>query len=58
MAVTGHTTMTEVTRYTAAADQVRLAEAAIAALPVGTDGEQELANRDERFPSGGPKALA
>jgi integrase len=42
-AVTGHKTLKEVERYTRAAEQKRLAEAAIAAVS-GTDAVHELAN--------------
>jgi hypothetical protein len=37
-AITGHTTDSEVARYTAAADQVRLAEQAINAISSGERG--------------------
>lgn len=42
-AITGHKTDQEVSRYTAAADQERLAEQAMAAA-YGMDGEQKLSN--------------
>jgi integrase len=42
MAVTGHRSIEEVERYTEAAEQVRLAEQAIARL--GTNGEQTVSN--------------
>jgi integrase len=44
--ITGHKTDKEVSRYTAAADQVRLAEQAMAAA-YGADGEQKLSNHVE-----------
>lgn len=45
-AVTGHKTDREVTRYTAAADQARLADQAMA-LTYGMDGERKLSNPAE-----------
>ncbi len=44
--ISGHTTLKEVSRYTKAADQELLAEAAIRAN-AGPDGEQKMANLDE-----------
>lgn len=45
-AITGHKTDAEVSRYTAAADQKRLADKAMG-LTYGMEGEQKLSNRDE-----------
>lgn len=45
-AITGHKTDKEVSRYTAAADQVRLAEQAMAAA-YGMEGEQKLSNHHD-----------
>jgi len=42
-AITGHKTDKEVARYTAAADQIRLAEQAMEAA-YGMEGEQKLSN--------------
>lgn len=47
-AITGHKTDREVSRYTAAADQERLAEQAMAAA-YGMEGEQKLSNHGERL---------
>lgn len=47
-AVTGHKTDTEVSRYTAAADQARLAAQAMATT-YGMESEQKLSNRPERL---------
>ncbi len=47
-AITGHKTDKEVARYTAAADQVRLAEQAMAAA-YGMEEEQKTSNRSERL---------
>ncbi len=46
MAVTGHKTSREVSRYTASRDQERAAERAFEALSDWTDSEQNLANRE------------
>ncbi len=46
--ISGHKTLEEVSRYTSAADQELLAEAAIQAI-TGSDGEQKVANLDERL---------
>jgi integrase len=56
MAVTGHKTTAEVTRYTQAADQELLAEQAISALP-NTETEQTLANQPERLAKRGLNSL-
>lgn len=45
-AITGHKTDKEVSRYTAAADQVRLADHAMA-MTYGMEREQKLSNREE-----------
>jgi integrase len=55
-AITGHRTDQEVSRYTEAANQVLLAEQAMAAT-YGTDGEQKLANRGDRLDNSSPKSL-
>lgn len=55
-AITGHKTDKEVSRYTAAADQVRLAEQAMAAA-YGADGEQKLSNLAERLDKTGDNSL-
>ena len=55
MAVTGHRTLKEVTRYTVAADQERLAREAIAAI--GPKSERPVANPSERVANSGPKPL-
>jgi integrase len=55
-AITGHKTDKEVARYTAAADQVRLAEQAMVAA-YGMDGEQKMSNRDERLDNPARKSL-
>jgi len=54
-AVTGHATLKEVERYTRAADQVGLADAAIASIG-GTHGEQDLANRSDGLAKTAPKS--
>jgi integrase len=46
--ITGHKTDKEVARYTAAADQVRLADQAMAAA-YGMEGEQNLSNSVEEL---------
>jgi integrase len=46
--ISGHTTLKEVARYTKAADQELLAEAAIRAIS-GPEGEQKVANLDKRL---------
>lgn len=56
-AITGHKTLSEVQRYTAGRDQVRLAQSALALLTVGTDGEQPLSNPDERLDNSNPNTL-
>lgn len=55
-AITGHKTDREVSRYTAAADQVRLAEQAMAAT-YGMDTEQNLANPTERLDNSASNSL-
>jgi integrase len=47
-AISGHKTLKEVARYTAAADQDRLADQAIVAL-TGQEREQQMANREDRL---------
>ncbi len=48
-AVTGHTTLKEVERYTRDADQALLADRAIATLPGGENDEQKLSNHPNRL---------
>ncbi|WP_075216040.1 site-specific integrase [Mongoliimonas terrestris] len=55
-AITGHKTDKEVARYTAAADQVRLADQAMDALD-GVDREQKLANSAEGLAKTPAKSL-
>jgi integrase len=55
-AVSGHATLREVTRYTAAADQERLADAAMPALG-RPNQEQELSNPVERLAISGSNPL-
>ena len=55
-AITGHKTDKEVSRYTAAADQVRLADQAMA-LTYGMKQEQKLSNRDDGLDKNAHKAL-
>lgn len=55
-AITGHVTDKEVSVYTAAADQVLLAEQAMAAT-YGMDGEQKLSNPSEGLDSSASNAL-
>lgn len=55
-AITGHKTDKEVARYTAAADQSRLAEQAMEAA-YGMDGEQKLSNLDDGLDTSAPKSL-
>lgn len=47
-AISGHRTLKEVSRYTIAADQERLADTAIRALS-GSEGEHGVANREDRL---------
>ncbi|MEM8574190.1 MAG: tyrosine-type recombinase/integrase [Pseudomonadota bacterium] len=54
--ISGHTTLKEVARYTKAADQELLAEAAMRAI-AGPDREQNLANRDNRLAKKTHKSL-
>ena len=54
--ITGHKTDKKVSRYTAAADQVRLAEQAMAAA-YGADGEQKLSNHVEWLDKTGSNTL-
>jgi integrase len=54
--ISGHTTLKEVSRYTKAADQALLAEAAIRAI-TGPDGEQKVANLDEGLAKTSRKSL-
>ncbi len=49
MAVTGHTTLKEVERYTRDVDQARLADGAIASMPDGDKAEQKLSNLERRL---------
>ncbi|TPI16575.1 tyrosine-type recombinase/integrase [Mesorhizobium sp. B4-1-1] len=56
-AVTGHRTLKEVERYTRAADQVSLADAAIDTMPDRSDREQNFPNLDERLDKSGAKGL-
>lgn len=55
-AITGHKTDREVSRYTAAADQVRLADQAMAAA-YGMEEEQKLSNREGRLDNSTPNVL-
>lgn len=48
-AITGHRSLTEVARYTRAADQYRLARQAIEKLKSETGGEQKLSNLPTRL---------
>ena len=48
-AVTGHTTLKEVSRYTAAADRNGLAEKAMGRLSAATDASPRVANHPNRF---------
>jgi integrase len=50
-AFTGHRSLSEVQRYTKAADQARLARSALA-LALGTDGEQSLPDHRPRLGKG------
>jgi integrase len=54
-AVTGHTTLKEVERYTRDADQARLADQAIATLPGGENDEQKLSNHPKWLDNTGEK---
>jgi integrase len=54
--ISGHTTLKEVSRYTKAADQALLAEAAIRAI-TGPDREQKVANLDEGLAKTSRKSL-
>ncbi|MDP2355219.1 MAG: tyrosine-type recombinase/integrase [Beijerinckiaceae bacterium] len=55
-AITGHKTDREVARYTAAADQERLADQAMDAIE-GPYSERELSNRKDRLANSSAKAL-
>jgi integrase len=55
-AVTGHDTLQEVERYVKAADQMRLADAALK-KQVSTEQEQPLSNPDDRLAKSGCKYL-
>lgn len=48
-AVTGHKTLSEVERYTRAADKASLADTAMGMIPSRSKGEQKLANHPARF---------
>jgi hypothetical protein len=52
-AITGHRTLPEVARYTAAADQERLARSAMRMIE--TEREQELSNLQTRLDKTAPK---
>jgi hypothetical protein len=52
-AVTGHRTLKEVARYTADADQARLADKAIDSMPGRPEREQELSNLANRLDKSG-----
>ena len=54
VAVTGHSTPKEVARYTKAADQKRMAGAAISKIG-GTQSEQKLSNPEHRLDNSGSK---
>jgi integrase len=49
MAITGHKSVTEVSRYTKAAQQSRLAEQAMNKVLSGAEGEQKLSNLATRL---------
>lgn len=55
--VTGHTTLTEVSRYTRAADQKKLSDRAIDTMPMRAEGEQILSNLDGGLEKTVPKPL-
>ena len=55
-AISGHRTLKEVARYTTAADQERLADAAVRALS-GPEREQEVANREDGLAKNARKPL-
>jgi len=55
-AITGHKTLSEVERYTDAADRGRLAETGISLIS-GTKEEENLANHPRRFAKNPPKGL-
>jgi integrase len=55
--ITGHVTLEEVARYTKAAEQKKLARAAIARLPGAEDRAIEFPNLPERFGKKAKKAL-
>jgi integrase len=54
--ISGHKTLKEVARYTAAADQERLADQAMEALS-GPEREQEVANPENRLAKSARKQL-
>ena len=54
--ISGHKTLKEVARYTAAADQERLADQAMRALE-GPEREQEVANQENRLAKTARKSL-
>jgi integrase len=54
-AITGHVTLEEVARYTKAAEQKKLARAAIGRLPGGEGRGLELPNLEGRFGKDGEK---
>jgi integrase len=55
-AISGHRTLKEVSRYTNAADQEKLADTAIRAL-YGPEREQQMANQEERLAKSAPNTL-
>lgn len=57
MAVTGHTTLKEIERYTRDADQARLADAAVATMPARAEREQDLSNLGNGLDNTDAKAL-
>ena len=54
--ISGHQTLKEIARYTKAADQAMLAEAAIRAIS-GPEGEQKVANLDDELAKTDRKSL-
>ena len=48
-AVTGHTTLSEVERYTRAAERAGMADQAFAKMKTGSNREQKLTNHSKRF---------
>lgn len=57
MAITGHETLVEVTRYKDAADRAELADSAMDKLQDEQSGVATLANHPARFAKRSPKSL-